>query len=171
MQDKLVSIMFTGFGLTVLLGLGGLLFVLVYWIRAKVTKRQMNAKRGIASIFCFLAFALGLIGLAGSLFWLFAGIVILGKALSERPSSAFLTYFLLPAGLCLCSLLVIIVSPLLGFRFGIQSLRKKEEPKCFRYIGLLLNLLPGLVILLLLFWIIGLVVLGGLGSVMKFFGN
>jgi len=160
-------IVFTLFAGQILIGLLGLAVALVYWIWAKLTGKKMNAKFGVISIFCFLAFTLLLAGLAYSLALLFVGVIAFGKSLSDAKADGFPIVFWLPAVLCF---LFIAVSSLAGFISAIASLRKKEIPKGFGYAGLFLNALPALFGALSLLIVIVITVLGGLGFVMKFFG-
>ena len=151
------SIVFPLFAGQILIGLLGLAVALVYWIWAKLTGKKMNAKFGVISIVCFLAFVLGVAGLLFTLIIWFVG-------LTKKPTGSELSVqFWLPPILCA---LFVAISALAGFVSAIASLRKKEVPRVFGYTGLFLNALPALFAWLSLLIVTGIAVLGGLGSIL-----
>ena len=104
---------------TLILGLVGLIYAFICWIREKRTGIWMDAKLAAVSIFCFLGIEI---------------VFVLG-ALKIR--GFFPTMFFFPW-------------LIVGLVTGIASICTKEEPKCFRYLGLALNLLP--VLLFFILW-------------------
>ena len=146
MKDEVFKYVFLGLSFAVLLGLAGLAYALVYWIFRLLKKKivgecdseavKMKPTFGVVSIVCFLTFIAGLVAWFYALMLLVVGAIAQSKSPSDTP---FPTAFWLPAVLCP---FFSMISSILGIASGFKSIRRKEYPKCIRYIGLSLNLLP-----------------------------